>query len=81
MTSCATRSRCGWRSARCIGQQQLTESVRRPPSEYHTEALAQAREQAKESAKDGDEYAAAALEFAVAYHRAALTWLKSAPRD
>ncbi len=29
--------------------------------------------------KDGDDYGAAALEFAVAYHQAALTWLKNAP--
>ncbi len=46
---------------------------------YHTEALAQVRDQVKESKKDGDDYGAAALEFATAYHRAALSWLKSAP--
>ena len=48
-------------------------------TEYHNEALAEAREQAKEAKKTGDEFFAASLEFAVAYHRAALSWLKSAP--
>ncbi|MFC7550220.1 PadR family transcriptional regulator [Plantactinospora sp. GCM10030261] len=48
-------------------------------NEYHTEALAFVREQAKESKKAGDKYGAAALEFAVAYHKAALSWLKSGP--
>ncbi len=48
-------------------------------NEYHAEALAMAREQAREAKKAGDTYGAAAYEFAVAYHRAALTWLKSAP--
>ncbi|WP_033339902.1 PadR family transcriptional regulator [Catenuloplanes japonicus] len=48
-------------------------------NEYHTAALASAREQAKEAKKDGDNYGASALEFAVAYHKAALTWLKTAP--
>jgi DNA-binding PadR family transcriptional regulator len=48
-------------------------------NEYHTAALASAREQAREARKAGDEYGAGALEFAVAYHRAALSWLKSAP--
>lgn len=47
--------------------------------EYHTQALTQAREQSREAKKGGDEYGAAALDFAVAYHRAALSWLKSAP--
>ena len=46
-------------------------------NEYHANALASAREQAKDARKSGDEYGAAALDFAVAYHRAALTWLKS----
>lgn len=62
------------------GKQQLTD-LYQTAEQYHAEALAQAREQAKESAKDGDEYAAAALNFAVAYHKAAMTWLKNAPRD
>jgi DNA-binding PadR family transcriptional regulator len=46
---------------------------------YHSEALALAKEQVKEAKKEGDEYGASALEFAVNYHKAALTWLKSAP--
>jgi hypothetical protein len=48
-------------------------------SDYHTEALALAREQAKDAKKAGDSYGAAALEFAVAYHKAALSWLKGVP--
>jgi DNA-binding PadR family transcriptional regulator len=48
-------------------------------NEYHAEALAMAKEQAKEAKKNGDAYGSAALEFAVAYHKAALTWLKNAP--
>jgi DNA-binding PadR family transcriptional regulator len=49
-------------------------------TEYHTEALASARDQARDAKKAGDEYGSAALEVAVAYHRAALSWLKSAPK-
>jgi DNA-binding PadR family transcriptional regulator len=48
-------------------------------NEYHADALASAREQARDARKSGDEYGAAALEFAVAYHKAALSWLKNAP--
>ncbi|MBQ1015953.1 PadR family transcriptional regulator, partial [Micromonospora sp. M51] len=48
-------------------------------NEYHPEALAQVREQVKYAKRDGETYDASALEFAVAYHRAALSWLKSAP--
>jgi DNA-binding PadR family transcriptional regulator len=48
-------------------------------NEYHTEALASAREQAREARKAGDLHGAAALEFAVAYHKAALSWLKTQP--
>ncbi|MGC9666842.1 PadR family transcriptional regulator [Planosporangium sp. 12N6] len=48
-------------------------------TEYHTVALAEAREQARDTRKAGDEFNAAALDFAVAYHKAALSWLKSAP--
>ncbi|WP_326551597.1 PadR family transcriptional regulator [Micromonospora sp. NBC_01813] len=48
-------------------------------SEHHTEALAAAREQAREAKKNGDTFGAAALEFAVSYHKAALSWLKTAP--
>lgn len=46
-------------------------------NEYHNEALASVRERVKEAKKAGDTYGASALEFAVAYHRAALSWLKS----
>src|SRR5947209_4583437 len=48
-------------------------------TEYHTAALAEAREQAREAKKAGDEFGASALDFAVGYHRAALSWLKTAP--
>ncbi|MEV4136435.1 PadR family transcriptional regulator [Dactylosporangium sp. NPDC049742] len=47
--------------------------------EYHNAALTEAREMAKEAKKSGDEFFAASLDFAVGYHKAALTWLKSAP--
>jgi DNA-binding PadR family transcriptional regulator len=47
-------------------------------NEYHTDALARVREQVRNAKKEGDTYDASALEFAVAYHRAALSWLKSA---
>lgn len=45
--------------------------------EYHTQALASVRERARDARRAGDTYGASALEFAVAYHRAALSWLKS----
>ena len=48
-------------------------------TEQHNAALNEAREAAKEAKKEGDDFFAASLEFAVAYHKAALTWLKSAP--
>jgi DNA-binding PadR family transcriptional regulator len=48
-------------------------------NDYHNEALSVARDQAKEAKKEGDDYGAAALEFAVGYHKAALAWLKTAP--
>lgn len=48
-------------------------------TEAHTVALAQVREQAKLAKAEGDGYGAAALDFAVNYHKAALSWLKSAP--
>jgi DNA-binding PadR family transcriptional regulator len=48
-------------------------------SDQHNTALNEAREQAKEAKKNGDDFGAASLEFAVAYHRAALAWLKAAP--
>jgi DNA-binding PadR family transcriptional regulator len=48
-------------------------------ADYHNAALNEAREAAKELKRAGDEHAAAALEFAVGYHKAALAWLKSVP--
>jgi DNA-binding PadR family transcriptional regulator len=48
-------------------------------NEHHAEALAAAREQARDAKKAGDTFGSAALEFAVAYHKAALSWLKTAP--
>lgn len=47
--------------------------------EYHNEELARSRDQAKEAKKEGDDYGAAALEFAIGYHKAALAWLKTIP--
>ena len=47
--------------------------------EYHTAALAEARNAVKVATKEGDTFGAAALEFAVAYHRATLNWLKKLP--
>jgi DNA-binding PadR family transcriptional regulator len=46
---------------------------------YHTQALAEIRETAKGMRADGEGFVAAAQDFAVGYHKAALTWLKSAP--
>ena len=48
-------------------------------NEYHADALARAREQAREAKKAGDENAASSLDFAVGYHKAALSWLKTVP--
>jgi DNA-binding PadR family transcriptional regulator len=48
-------------------------------TEYHNAALTEAREAAKDAKKNGDDFGAAALEFAVGYHRSALAWLKAAP--
>jgi DNA-binding PadR family transcriptional regulator len=48
-------------------------------TEYHNQELARTRDQAKEAKKEGDDYGAAALEFANAYHKAALAWLKTVP--
>jgi DNA-binding PadR family transcriptional regulator len=47
--------------------------------DHHNEELAQSRELAKEAKKEGNEYAAAALEFAIGYHKTALAWLKTLP--
>jgi DNA-binding PadR family transcriptional regulator len=46
-------------------------------TEHHSQALTAAREQVREARKAGDTFGASALEFAVGYHRAALSWLKS----
>jgi DNA-binding PadR family transcriptional regulator len=65
-----------------FGDHQSTTQLRdlyEQAGEYHTAALAEAREQARAAKKEGDEFAAAALEFAVGYHRAALSWLKTVP--
>jgi hypothetical protein len=48
-------------------------------TDAHNAALAEIKEQAKQAKADGDNYGAAALEFAIGYHKAALAWLKSAP--
>jgi DNA-binding PadR family transcriptional regulator len=48
-------------------------------TEAHNAALAQIKEQAKQAKAEGDSYGAAALEFAVGYHKAALAWLKAVP--
>ncbi len=48
-------------------------------TESHNEALVTIRDQAKAAKADGDNYGAAALEFAIGYHKAALAWLKTAP--
>ena len=48
-------------------------------TEYHTMALAEVRESVKVMKKDGESFAAAAQEFAIGYHKAALAWLRSAP--
>jgi DNA-binding PadR family transcriptional regulator len=48
-------------------------------TQHHNQALNDVREAAKEAKRNGDEFGAASLEFAISYHRAALAWLKSAP--
>jgi DNA-binding PadR family transcriptional regulator len=63
-----------------FGEQQSATQLRNlyaAASEHHTQGLAAAREQVKDARKAGDTFGASALEFAVAYHRAALSWLKS----
>jgi DNA-binding PadR family transcriptional regulator len=65
-----------------FGEQQSATQLRNlyaGANEYHTEALASVRERVKDAKKAGDTYGASALEFAAAYHRAALSWLKSVP--
>lgn len=58
---------------------QQLQQVYAQATDHHNAALTEARELAKEAKRDGDEFFAAAVEFAVAYHRAALGWLKAAP--
>ena len=48
-------------------------------TEAHNTALTLVREQAKQAKSEGDNYDAAALDFAISYHKAALAWLKAAP--
>ena len=65
-----------------FGNQQSANQLRNlysEANERHSEALAMAREQVRDAKKAGDTYGAAALEFAVAYHKAALSWLKAVP--
>ena len=58
---------------------QLRQPLRRGPATTTPRRSPLAREQAKDAKKAGDSYGAAALEFAVAYHKAALSWLKGVP--
>jgi DNA-binding PadR family transcriptional regulator len=65
-----------------FGSQQTSSQIKElynNATEYHNAALLVARDQAREAKKAGDNYGAAALEFAVAYHKAAVAWLKTAP--
>jgi DNA-binding PadR family transcriptional regulator len=48
-------------------------------TDSHNMALTEIREQAKLAKSEGDNFGAAALEFAIGYHKAALAWLKSVP--
>jgi len=48
-------------------------------ADSHNMAITEIREQAKQAKSDGDNFGAAALEFAIGYHKAALAWLKSVP--
>lgn len=48
--------------------------------EHHTEQLAVVREQAKIARKNGEEWLGAAIDFAVAYHKGVLAWLKALPQ-
>lgn len=47
--------------------------------EHHTAALAEVRDQVKAAKAAGDTFGTAGLDFAVGYHKAALSWLKNAP--
>jgi DNA-binding PadR family transcriptional regulator len=48
-------------------------------TDSHNMALTEIREQAKLAKSEGDNFGAAALEFAIGYHKAALAWLKTVP--
>jgi DNA-binding PadR family transcriptional regulator len=47
--------------------------------ESHNEAIAAIREVVKSMRKEGENFDAAAQEFAIGYHKAAIAWLKTAP--
>ena len=69
-------------AARAFGSHQGATALKdlyNQATDEHNKALAEIREQAKLVKSEGDNYGAAALEFAVGYHKAALAWLKSAP--
>ncbi len=61
-----------------IGATGKLRELRDEASQYHTVALAEARDRVREARAEGDVHGATALEFAVGYHRAALNWLKTA---
>lgn len=48
-------------------------------TEHHNAALAEVRDRAKAVKASDDTFGAAALDFAVSYHKAVLSWLKNAP--
>ena len=75
----AIRSRCVPRSARSRSRRRSAEV--HEAVAYHTQALAEIRDTVKGMRADGEPFAAAAQEFAVGYHKAALAWLKSAPTE
>ena len=76
----ALRSPAALRAA--FGKHQTAAQLRsayQAATEYHTAALAEARDRSKEVKKEGDDFGSAAMDFAVGYHKAALAWLKNAP--
>lgn len=65
-----------------FGDKQSTSQMRKLHENalaYHNEELARSKDQARDAKKEGDEYGATALEFAIGYHKAALAWLKTVP--
>jgi len=46
---------------------------------YHIQAIAEIKEAVKTMRRDGENFDAAAQEFAIGYHKAVLAWLKNAP--